>query len=147
MIDLVGATRVNRVGLYKIFDDKHHLFLLELRHYQQRLHSQLLEISTNTDETVLERLRLILELVAAGTTHTNSLPTALPRGCFLLNAGIELLPQDTDIQAVVDGSRQFLESLLIALLDQEQREARCELLLHHGPRPFFCSASWSVCAR
>ena len=108
---------MNRVALYKIFDDKHQLFLVALRHYQQRLHGQLLEVSTDANETVVERLRQILELAADDNSHYGS----LPKGCFLLNAGIELLPGDAEVQVLVEESRYFLVSLLADLLDQGQQ--------------------------
>jgi TetR/AcrR family transcriptional repressor of nem operon len=116
IIDLAAAMRLNRVGLYKAFGSKHELFILALRYYQQELHGQLLEISADAKATVLVRVRRVLKL-------TVNIPTvrSLPKGCFMLKAGSELLPQDSEVQVVVDESQKFLESLLVTLLREGQR--------------------------
>jgi TetR/AcrR family transcriptional repressor of nem operon len=116
IIDLAAAMRLNRVGLYKAFGNKHELFILALRYYQQELHGQLLALSDDTDATVLTRVRRMLKLRV-------TIPTvrSLPKGCFILKAGSELLPQNTGVQVVVDESQKFLESLLVSLLREGQQ--------------------------
>lgn len=116
VIDLAAAMHLNRAGLYKAFGSKHELFISALRYYQQELHDQLREVSTDVGATVLARVRRMLQL-------TVKIPAvrSLPKGCFLLKAGCELLPQDTEVQIVVNQSRQFLESLLSCLLQEGQQ--------------------------
>lgn len=127
VIDLAVAMRLNRTGLYKAFGSKYELFILALRYYQQELHGQLLELSAKADATVLVRVRRMLELTVA-------IPTVRlrPKGCFLLKAGSELLPQDTQVQAVVDESQQFLQALLVTLLQQGQQTG--EVRVSASPR-------------
>jgi AcrR family transcriptional regulator len=92
--------RFNRAGLYKAFGSKHELFSSALHHYQQALHGQLREVSAYTNATVLERACRIPQL-------TVRIPSVrpLPKGCFLLKAGSELLPQDFEVQAVINESQ------------------------------------------
>ena len=116
IIDLAAAMRLNRVGLYKAFGSKYELFMLALRYYQQELHGQLLEIRADVDATVLVRVRRVLKLII-----TIPAVRSLPKGCFILKAGSELLPQDAGVKAVVDESQKFLESLLITLLREGQQ--------------------------
>ena len=119
MIELIIKTRLNRTRIYKLFGSKYRLFILTLRYYQQELHQQLSALSTDANEKVLVRLRRVLELTA---TIPNVHP--LPQGCFLVKAGSELLPQDTEVQAIVDESQQFLESLLVTLLQEGQQTGK-----------------------
>ena len=119
VIDLAVKMRLNRTRIYELFGSKHQLFILALRYYQQELHRQLSALSTDASEAVLVRVRRVLELTA---TIPNVHP--LPQGCFLVKAGSELLPQDTEVQAVVNESHQFLESLLVALLQEGQQTGK-----------------------
>ena len=119
VIDLAVKMHLNRTRIYELFDSKYHLFILTLRYYQQELHRQLLALSTDANETVLVRVRRVLELIP-------DIPTVrpLPPGCYLVKAGSELLPQDAEVQAIVDESQQFLESLLVALLKEGQQTGK-----------------------
>ena len=119
VIDLVVKMKLNKTRIYELFGSKHQLFILALRYYQQELHRQLSAVSTSANETVLVRVRRVLEMTATiSTVHP------LPQGCFLVKAGSELLPQDTEVQAVVNESQQFLESLLVALLQEGQQTGK-----------------------
>lgn len=115
-IELAVKMKLNRTRFYELFGSKHHLFILTLRYYQQELHRQLLAIGTDANEPMLVRVRRLLEL-------TVDIPTVqpLPNGCFLIKAGTELLPQDAEVQAVVEESQQFLEALLISWLKEGQQ--------------------------
>lgn len=115
-IDLAVKMKLNRTRFYALFGNKHRLFILTLRYYQQELHRQLLAIGTNANEPVRVRVQRLLEL-------TVDIPSIqpLPSGCFLVKAGTELLPQDAEVQAVVDESQQFLEALLVAWLKEGQQ--------------------------
>ena len=124
VIALAVAMRLNRAGLYKAFGSKHELFISALRHYQQALHDQLRELSAEAGATVLARVRRILQL-----TVKISAVRPLPKGCFLVKAGSELLPQDTEVQAVVNESQQFLESLLVPLLQEGQQTGELQNFL------------------
>lgn len=119
VIDLGVKMRLNRTRFYERFGSKHQVFILTLRYYQQELHRQLSAVSTDANETILVRVRRVLEL-------TTDIPTVdpLPPGCFLVKAGSELLPQDIEVQAIVDESQQFLESLLVALLKEGQQTGK-----------------------
>lgn len=119
VIDLAVKMRLNRTRFYEHFVSKHHLFISVLRYYQQELHRQLSAVSTDATETIPVRVRRVLEL-------TVTIPTVdpLPQGCFLVKAGSELLPQDSEVQAVVDESQRFLESLLVALLKEGQQTGK-----------------------
>lgn len=119
VIDLAVKMGLNRTRIYELFGSKHQLFILALRYYQQELHRQLSAVNIDANETVLVRVRRVLEL-------TLTIPTVhpLPQGCFLVKAGSELLPQDTEVQAVVNESHQFLEFLLVALLKEGQQTSQ-----------------------
>ena len=88
MVEMMVKMHLNRTRIYELFGSKHELFILALRYYQQELHRQLSAVSTDANETVLVRVRRVLELTV---TIPNVHP--LPQGCFLVKAGSELLPQ------------------------------------------------------
>lgn len=119
IIDPAVKMGLNRTRIYERFGSKHGLFIGVLRYYQQELHRQLSAVSTDANETILVRVRRLLELTA-------DIPGVypLPQGCFLVKAGCELLPQDTEVQAVVNESQEFLESLLVVLLKEGQQTGK-----------------------
>jgi TetR/AcrR family transcriptional repressor of nem operon len=112
--DLVQCTGIGRGSLYDTFDDKHSLYLAALDHYIAFVRAQttaLLE-QTGTLQEVLEQLfQAQVDILLSDPAR---------RGCFLVNATIEMAPHDPEVNQIVQSSLQELEEGLYRLLIKAQ---------------------------
>jgi TetR/AcrR family transcriptional repressor of nem operon len=108
VVDLTPALGVHPGSLYRVFGDKHALFLVALRHYRDdRARKPLL-----VGGPVLPRIRAVLIGFVEVAAEQES-----PRGCLIANSAGELLPGDTEVACrlaevlsiVEDGFRQGLQ--------------------------------------
>lgn len=89
--DLMDATGLAKGSVYKAFGDKHRLFLLALDRYLERGLAALRDAAAR-DLPAREMLRRWLDGVAEMATREG------PRkGCFMVNAAIELAPHDPEV--------------------------------------------------
>ena len=114
--DLVAGTGLSRASLYATFGDKHQLFMRALRQHEQQQRQVLVDLTADASVPALYHLRQLLERSANA-----ALADGQQRGCLLVNSTTELLPHDAEVQALIAGHQQFLETLLIALLTRAQQ--------------------------
>lgn len=123
--DLVQCTGIGRGSLYDTFGDKHSLYLAALERYLVSISIQttaLLE-HVGTLQEVLEHLfqanidRLLSDLAR--------------RGCFLVNASLEMAPHDPDVAQKVKAAYAGSEEAYAAMLLKAQ--ATGELDRTHDP--------------
>lgn len=114
--DLVEGLGLNRASLYGTYGDKAALFRQVLDRYRQ---SAQVNISALLGQVRPAR-QLVRELLEG--TVQESLADTQQRGCFLLNAGIELGPHDPAIARIIRENQQFFEQTLTAVLERGQRE-------------------------
>lgn len=114
--ELVEATGVHRNSLYATFGDKKTLFLAALDSY--------IEGALQRFEEQLAAPQPALEALKNALVHYARIVAtpAGPRGCFVTNTTIELLPQERDVASHIrDGFRS-----MVALLEDTVRRGQQE---------------------
>jgi len=115
MQDLVDAMGIQRASLYATFGDKHSLYLQALVSYQQRgIEDLARELATG--ESPRQALVDVLQRVA-----TQSCGTSGKKGCFCVNATVEVAPHDRDVQKVLSRHSDQVEALLADTVRRAQR--------------------------
>lgn len=120
MQELVHTMGIHRRSIYDTFGDKHELFIQALQRYQL-LQSQRLQNLVEQQIPVTDMIRIFLE-----TTIDNP---ELPKGCLMVNSGVELGTLDPEVSALIQArytqTEQCLFDLLIA--GQDSGEIRADL--------------------
>ena len=112
--DLVQYMGLGRGSLYDTFGDKHALYLAALSQYLAKYQAQAVEFLEQTG-----RLSEILEgFFQAFIEELVSDPAR--RGCFLVNASIEMAPHDPEVNTIVQSALQEIEEGFYRLLIKAQ---------------------------
>lgn len=128
MQELVDTMGIHRRSIYDTFGDKHALFIQALQRYQL-LQSQRLQHLLEQQVPVIDIIRIFLE-----TTVDNQ---ALPKGCLMVNSGVELGTLDPEVSALVEGAYTHTEQCLLDILvagqgsGEIQADLDAELLAHY----------------
>jgi TetR/AcrR family transcriptional regulator, transcriptional repressor for nem operon len=109
--DLVDAMGINRASLYGAFEDKHKLYLQALEMYRQEDVSQLL-LLFNRNLPAKQFFDAVFDNVIVGLTDDPN-----RKGCFLTNAALEMLPDDTEVQSLVSTNIAFLQEIFSEVLN------------------------------
>jgi TetR/AcrR family transcriptional repressor of nem operon len=114
MQDLVSGLGISRSSLYDTFGDKHQLYLKALESYK---HTYAINLCAVLDESKTVRVAVaqLLALVA-----NNLLNDERRRGCFMVNAGVELASHDTEVNGLVCQTEKQLEQAFFQILEQGQ---------------------------
>jgi TetR/AcrR family transcriptional regulator, transcriptional repressor for nem operon len=123
--DLVQSTGIGRGSLYGTFGDKHALYLAALDQYitAVRVQTTALLDQTGTLQAVLGQL--------FQTQVDALLSDPARRGCFLVNASLEIAPHDPEVKSIVQAALQEFEEGLYRLLIKAQVAG--ELSWKHDP--------------
>jgi TetR/AcrR family transcriptional repressor of nem operon len=123
--DLVQSTGIGRGSLYGTFGDKHALYLAALDQYIAAVRAQTTALldQTGTLQAVLGQL--------FQTQVDALLSDPARRGCFLVNASLEIAPHDPEVNAIVQSALQEFEEGLYRLLIKAQVAG--ELSWKHDP--------------
>jgi TetR/AcrR family transcriptional regulator, transcriptional repressor for nem operon len=112
--DLVQYMGLGRGSLYDTFGDKHALYLAALSQYLATYQAQAVEFLEQTGRLseILERFfqAFIEELVSDPAR----------RGCFLVNASVEMAPHDPEVNTIVQSALQEIEEGFYRLLIKAQ---------------------------
>jgi TetR/AcrR family transcriptional repressor of nem operon len=128
MRDLVAAMRIQKASLYGAFGDKRSLYLATLRRYQQQVLDELTERlakAPSPSRAVREFVAEVAEQVAGGEGR---------RGCFCVNANIELAPHDDGVAEQLRAHHDRMVALIAATLERARslgeipRRADCTAL-------------------
>lgn len=128
MKELVDTMGVHRKSIYDTFGDKHALFIQALERYQF-LQTQYLQSLIEKKAPVKERIRIFL----ANTIDNKD----LPKGCLMVNSGVELGTLDSEVSTFVENgynhTEQYLRALIIAGQTNGEIKADCdaEFLSHY----------------
>lgn len=115
MQDLVDYLGISRSSLYDTYVDKHTLYLKALEYYQHTATQQIADILHSTD-SAKKTMRQIFDLTA------NSLLTDKQhKGCFMLNAEVEVAPQDTEVMNLVCKSERQFEDAIYQTIKKGQK--------------------------
>lgn len=128
MRDLVAAMRIQKASLYGAFGDKRSLYLAALRRYQQQTLDALTERLAKAPSPA-QAVREFVAEVADQVGGRNG-----KRGCFCVNANIELAPHDDSVAEQLRVHYERMVALLAATLERARslgeipRRADCTAL-------------------
>lgn len=114
MQDLVDGLGISRSSLYDTFGDKHQLYLKALEAYQQHYGGQLCTLTSEAKSTQ-DAVRQILNLVIDDLLNDKQ-----RKGCFMVNAGIELASHDQDVNRMICQTEQQLEQAFAKVIREGQ---------------------------
>lgn len=115
MQDLVDAMGIQRASLYGTFGDKHSLYMQALKSYQQRGVEDLAR-NLATGESPRQALIDLLQDVAERTSGRGG-----KKGCFCVNAAVEVAPEDRDVQKLLRAHTDHVEELLADTVRRAQK--------------------------
>lgn len=114
MQDLVDALGISRSSLYDTYSDKHTLFLKALESYQLAGNAkinQILAQSASAKETVIELMELATNDLVGDKQQ---------KGCFLVNAEVEVAPHDQEVSKLVCQNEQQMETSFFQVIKKGQ---------------------------
>ncbi|RZK60467.1 MAG: TetR/AcrR family transcriptional regulator [Pedobacter sp.] len=114
MQDLVDGLGISRSSLYDTYGDKHTLYLKALESYQLAGNARINEIinqSTSAKETVIKLLEL---------ATNDLLGDQQQKGCFLVNAEVEVAPHDREVNKLVCQNEQQMEAAFFQVIKKGQ---------------------------
>ncbi|WP_413670602.1 TetR/AcrR family transcriptional regulator [Mucilaginibacter sp. Mucisp86] len=114
MQDLVDGLGISRSSLYDTFGDKHALYIKALDSYQKAGGSQMCDIINNT-ASAKEAIKKLLEL-----TMSTLLNDEQRKGCFMVNAEIELASLDAEVKNVICRNEQQFENAVLSAIKKGQ---------------------------
>jgi len=115
MQEMVDALGISRSSLYDTYVDKHTLYLKALEFYQSNSFIQIDEIIDKTP-SARDGVRQLLEFIT-----NNLLLDKQHKGCFMLNAEVELAPQDAEVMNLVCKNDRQIEDAFHKTIQKGQR--------------------------
>jgi len=114
MQDLVDGLGISRSSLYDTYTDKHTLFVKALESYQNSGAAKIQEIIDHSG-SAKETIQKLLELA------TNDLmDDKQQKGCFMVNAEIEVAPHDAEVNTLVCKNEQQMEQAFYLVIQKGQ---------------------------
>lgn len=114
MQDLVDALGISRSSLYDTYTDKHTLFVRALESYQQsgcaRIR-QIVEQTASAKETISKLLEFATTELAGDKDQ---------KGCFIVNAEVEVAPHDEEVSKVVCRNDRQMEDTFYEVIKKGQ---------------------------
>jgi len=112
MQDLVDGLGISRSSLYDTYTDKHTLFVKALESYQNSGAGKIQELINNTG-SAKDTVKKLLEFVT-----DELLGDKQQKGCFMVNAEVEVAPHDTEINNLVCKNDQQMEEAFYQVIRQ-----------------------------
>jgi TetR/AcrR family transcriptional repressor of nem operon len=112
MQDLVDGLGISRSSLYDTYTDKHTLFIKALESYQESGSAKIQEILNHAGpakETIRKLLVLAIGEMAEDKQH---------KGCFMVNAEVEVAPHDTEVNDLVCKNEQQMEQAFYQVIQK-----------------------------
>ena len=114
MQDLVDGLCISRSSLYDTFGDKHALFIKALESYKAAASAQVCAIVSRTD-SAKEAIKKLLELVAGELLSDQN-----HKGCFMVNAEVEVAPHDKEVSQLICQNDQQVEDAFYLVIKNGQ---------------------------
>jgi TetR/AcrR family transcriptional repressor of nem operon len=114
MQDLVDGLGISRSSLYDTYGDKHALFIKALESYQAAGSAKVCAI-TDAAGSARDTIKKLLELIAG-----ELLDDQKHKGCFMVNAEVEIGPHDPEVSKMVCESDQHMEDALYLVIKKGQ---------------------------
>ena len=112
MQDLVDGLGISRSSLYDTYTDKHTLFVKALESYQSNGLSGLQDIIEHTS-SAKETIKKLLEFAS-----TAMLGDKQQKGCFLVNAEVEVAPHDAEVNKLVCNNDKQMEDAFFKVIQK-----------------------------
>ncbi|MCK7554439.1 TetR/AcrR family transcriptional regulator [Chitinophaga sedimenti] len=116
--ELTETLGISRSSLYDTYGDKRSLFIKVLKRYKRNYASNLKAIKERS-VNALQSIRIIFQM-----TVDECFVDAEPKGCFLVNAIIELAPRETELINLVADCMKDHEVVFYQLLKQGLKTGR-----------------------
>ena len=103
MQDLVDGLGISRSSMYDTFGDKHTLFIRALENYKKIATNEmktLVDNASSAKETIRRMFEYIIAELLSDKQH---------KGCFLVNAGVEMAPHDAEVNKMLCENDRQLE--------------------------------------
>lgn len=114
MQDLVDGLGISRSSLYDTYGDKHTLFIKALESYQNTNSGRVCGI-INSKKSVKAIIKDLLEMISrellSDETH---------KGCFMVNAEVEVAPHDQKVSQLICKNDQQLEDAFYLVIKKGQ---------------------------
>jgi len=114
MQDLVDGLGISRSSLYDTYVDKHTLFLRSLEHYKSKAGESMGKI-IQSRSTAKEKIKRMLEYIINELIKDKE-----QKGCFLVNAGVELASQDKEVNAMLCQNDRQVENYFYEIIKDGQ---------------------------
>ncbi len=114
MQDLVEALGISRSSLYDTYTDKHTLFVKALESYQHTGATRIQQLIDQTD-SAKETVKKLLELATSDLISDKQ-----QKGCFMVNAEVEVAPHDQEVNNVVCKNDQQMEDAFYQVIRKGQ---------------------------
>jgi TetR/AcrR family transcriptional repressor of nem operon len=114
MQDLVDGLGISRSSLYDTYTDKHTLFVKALESYQNSAAGKIQEIINNSGSAK----DTVKKLLAFATNEL--LGDKQQKGCFMVNAEVEVAPHDAEVNNLVCKNDQQMEEAFYQVIKKGQ---------------------------
>ena len=114
MQDLVDGLGISRSSLYDTYGDKHTLFIKALESYQCTASSKIIQIIGN-NVPAKETLKQILEFITDELLGDHN-----RKGCFMVNAEVEVAPHDEVVKQMICRNDQQVEDVFYQVIKKGQ---------------------------
>jgi TetR/AcrR family transcriptional repressor of nem operon len=114
MQDLVEGLGISRSSMYDTYGDKHSLFMAALDRYRKNAWATMTDIIENTPSSK-EAIKKLL-----GLTTSELIKDKQHKGCFLVNAAVEIAPHDKEINTVVCENDKEIENFFFKAIKKGQ---------------------------
>ena len=94
LVDLTDATGLNKASLYRVFGDKHRLFMSALGNYAETEFQKTRAVISES-ASPLENIRAVVRRFCEDSGTDN--------GCMMINSMVELAPHDPEVKAFLQG--------------------------------------------
>lgn len=114
MQDLVDGLGISRSSLYDTYTDKHTLFVKALESYQCQAAGSIQEL-INVNGPAIATVKKLLEFAT-----NDMLDDKQQKGCFMVNAEVEVAPHDADVNNIVCKNDQQMEDAFYQVIKKGQ---------------------------
>ncbi len=112
--DLLDTMGLSRSSLYSTYTDKHTLFLKALANYQQVTSLEIQEVIADAGPAK-EKVKKLLKFIAGKMLNDEQ-----QKGCFMLNAEVELAPHDKEVKELVQMNDLQTEEIFYQVIKNGQ---------------------------
>jgi TetR/AcrR family transcriptional repressor of nem operon len=114
MQDLVDGLGISRSSLYDTYGDKHTLFIKALESYQNAASGKICGIISSPG-SAKETIKRLLEFITNGLLNDQK-----HKGCFMVNAEVEVAPHDKEVSQLVCANDQQVEDAFYLAIKKGQ---------------------------